>query len=269
MDSLRYWVLEMHVDGFRFDLASALARELYEVNKLSAFFDVIHQDPVLSQVKLIAEPWDLGAGRLPGRQLSRCCGRSGTASTATACAASGAATAGRCRSSPRGWPAAATSTSTAGGGPTPASTSSPRHDGFTLQDLVSYNEKHNEANGEDNRDGEQQQPAAGTAASKGRPTIRPIIALRAAAEAQLHGHAAALARRADDLRRRRARPHPARQQQRLLPGQRDQLAATGISTTAQRDFLDFCRHLIRAAARSTRCSAGASSSRAAASAAPR
>ena len=62
MDSLRYWVLEMHVDGFRFDLASALARELYEVDRLAAFFDIIHQDPVLSQVKLIAEPWDLGEG---------------------------------------------------------------------------------------------------------------------------------------------------------------------------------------------------------------
>ena len=62
MDSLRYWVLEMHVDGFRFDLASTLARELFEVNKLGAFFDIIHQDPVLSQVKLIAEPWDVGAG---------------------------------------------------------------------------------------------------------------------------------------------------------------------------------------------------------------
>ena len=62
MDSLRYWVLEMHVDGFRFDLASTLARELYEVDKLGAFFDIIHQDPVLSQVKLIAEPWDVGPG---------------------------------------------------------------------------------------------------------------------------------------------------------------------------------------------------------------
>jgi isoamylase len=62
MDSLRYWVLEMHVDGFRFDLAAALARELYEVDRLSAFFDIIHQDPVLSQIKLIAEPWDLGPG---------------------------------------------------------------------------------------------------------------------------------------------------------------------------------------------------------------
>ena len=69
MDSLRYFVLDCHVDGFRFDLASALAREFHDVDRLSAFFDIIHQDPVLSQVKLIAEPWDVGRGRLPGRQL--------------------------------------------------------------------------------------------------------------------------------------------------------------------------------------------------------
>ena len=71
MDSLRYWVTEMHVDGFRFDLASSLAREPHDVDRLSAFFDVIHQDPVLSQVKLIAEPWDVGPRRLPGRATSR------------------------------------------------------------------------------------------------------------------------------------------------------------------------------------------------------
>ena len=69
MDSLRYWVTEMHVDGFRFDLASALARSMHDVDRLSAFFDVVHQDPVVSQVKLIAEPWDVGARRLPGGQL--------------------------------------------------------------------------------------------------------------------------------------------------------------------------------------------------------
>ena len=85
MDSLRYWVTEMHVDGFRFDLASALARELHDVDRLGAFFDIIHQDPVLSQVKLIAEPWDLGEG---GYQVGNFppAGRSGTASTATRCA---------------------------------------------------------------------------------------------------------------------------------------------------------------------------------------
>ena len=69
MDSLRYWVLEMHVDGFRFDLASTLAREFYDVDKLSTFFELVQQDPTISQVKLIAEPWDVGPGRLPGRQL--------------------------------------------------------------------------------------------------------------------------------------------------------------------------------------------------------
>ena len=71
MDSLRYWVLEMHVDGFRFDLASTLARELHEVNRLGAFFDIIHQDPMLSQVKLIAEPWDVGPGGYQVGQLPR------------------------------------------------------------------------------------------------------------------------------------------------------------------------------------------------------
>jgi len=92
MDSLRYWVQEMHVDGFRFDLASALARELHAVDRLGAFFDIIHQDPVLSQVKLIAEPWDLGEG---GYQVatSRWAGPSGTANTATICAPTGRATA--------------------------------------------------------------------------------------------------------------------------------------------------------------------------------
>ena len=159
MDSLRYWVLDMHVDGFRFDLASTLARELHEVNMLGAFFDIIHQDPVLSQVKLIAEPWDLGAGRLPGGQLSRPCGPSGTASTATRSASSGKATAA--------WSPEFATRFTGSSDLYEWSSRRPHasinfvtcHDGFTLNDLVSYNDKHNEANGEDNRDGdiEQQQ----------------------------------------------------------------------------------------------------------------
>jgi isoamylase len=93
MDSLRYWVTEMHVDGFRFDLASTLARELYDVDRLSTFFDLIQQDPVLSQVKLIAEPWDVGPAATRSA-TSRRCGPSGTASTATRCATSGAGEAG-------------------------------------------------------------------------------------------------------------------------------------------------------------------------------
>ena len=152
MDSLRYWVTEMHVDGFRFDLASALARELHDVDRLGAFFDILRQDPVLSRVKLIAEPWDLGAGGyqvgnfpvgwaewndryrdtmraywkgdggLIGEFANRLTGSSDLYN----------------RSSRR--PYASVNFITA-------------HDGFTLDDLVSYNDKHNEANGEQNRDG--------------------------------------------------------------------------------------------------------------------
>jgi isoamylase len=152
MDSLRYWVLDMHVDGFRFDLAATLARELHEVDRLGAFLDIIHQDPVLSQVKLIAEPWDLGeggyqVGKFPvgwaewndryrdavrsywkgdGGQIGELAYRITGSSDLYA------------RSGRR--PYASINFVTA-------------HDGFTLQDLVSYNSKHNEANGEDNRDG--------------------------------------------------------------------------------------------------------------------
>lgn len=152
MDSLRYWVLDMHVDGFRFDLASTLARELHAVDRLGAFFDIIHQDPILSQVKLIAEPWDLGEGgyqvgnfpvlwaewnalyrddirgfwkgdgNLVGHVAYRLMGSSDLYEHN-----------GR-------RPYASINFITA-------------HDGFTLADLVSYNEKHNEANQEENRDG--------------------------------------------------------------------------------------------------------------------
>lgn len=153
MDSLRYWILEMHVDGFRFDLAAALARELHEVDRLGAFFDIIHQDPVISQVKLIAEPWDLGEG---GYQVGNF---------------------------PVGWTEwngkyrdvvrdywrgeggvigelayrlTGSSDLYSSGGRRPYASINfvTAHDGFTLEDLVTYNEKHNEANKEDNRDGE-------------------------------------------------------------------------------------------------------------------
>ena len=113
MDSLRYWVIEMHVDGFRFDLAPVLARELYEVDRLGAFFDIIQQDPVLSQVKLIAEPWDVGHG---GYQVGNF--PAGWAEWngkyRDACGGSGAASPARCPSSHRGSPARATSTRRAG-----------------------------------------------------------------------------------------------------------------------------------------------------------
>jgi isoamylase len=151
MDSLRYWAQDCHVDGFRFDLASALARELYDVDRLSAFFDIIHQDPLLSQVKLIAEPWDVGPGgyqvgnfpilwsewngiyRDTVRDFWR--GRSSVSEFASRFGGSSDLYE---RDGRR--PFASVNFVTA-------------HDGFTLRDLVSYNDKHNEANGEDNRDG--------------------------------------------------------------------------------------------------------------------
>lgn len=153
MDSLRYWVLEMHVDGFRFDLASALARELYEVNSLAAFFDIIHQDPVLSDTKLIAEPWDIGeggyqVGKFPllwsewngkYRDSMRDFWREA-----------------HCRLGEFAFRLTGSSDLYEANGKRPHASINfiTCHDGFTLRDLVSYNEKHNEANGEGNRDGE-------------------------------------------------------------------------------------------------------------------
>ena len=153
MDSLRYWIVEMHVDGFRFDLAATLARESHAVDRLGSFFDIIHQDPVISQVKLIAEPWDIGEG---GYQVGnfprgwaewngkyRDCVRdywrgavSGVGEFASRFTGSPDLYAGDSRH-----PTASVNFITA-------------HDGFTLNDLVSYNDKHNEANKEHNRDGE-------------------------------------------------------------------------------------------------------------------
>ena len=153
MDSLRYWVEEMHVDGFRFDLASALARELFEVGTLATFFDIIHQDPVISRVKLIAEPWDVGdggyqVGKFPllwsewngkYRDTARDFWR-GEDSALGEFALRFTGSADLYEDTGRR-PHASINFITA-------------HDGFTLRDLVSYNHKHNDANGENNRDGE-------------------------------------------------------------------------------------------------------------------
>ena len=153
MDSLRYWAIEMHVDGFRFDLASALARDLYDVDKLSTFFELVQQDPIVSQVKLIAEPWDVGpggyqVGNFPPqwtewngkyRDTVRDFWR-GEPSTLGEFASRISGSADLYEHSGRR-PVASINFVTA-------------HDGFTLADLVSYNEKHNEANGENNNDGE-------------------------------------------------------------------------------------------------------------------
>jgi isoamylase len=153
MDSLRYWITEMHVDGFRFDLASALARELHEVNQLSAFFEIIYQDPIISQVKLIAEPWDVGEGGYnvgnfpPGwaewNGMYRDCMRDywrGAERILPEFAQRFTGSADLYQSNNR-TPTASINFITA-------------HDGFTLHDLVSYNERHNELNGENNLDGE-------------------------------------------------------------------------------------------------------------------
>jgi isoamylase len=176
MDSLRYWVQEMHVDGFRFDLASALARGLSEVNRLSAFFSIIHQDPVLSQVKLIAEPWDVGEG---GYQVGnfppgwaewngkyRDCMRDfwrGENSMLEEFALRGSGSPDLYQDDNR-HPTASINFITA-------------HDGFTLRDLVSYERKHNESNGEANNDGEDHNRSANHGV-EGETENPDILALR-------------------------------------------------------------------------------------------
>jgi glycogen operon protein len=152
MDSLRYWVTEMHVDGFRFDLASTLAREFHDVNKLGAFFDIIHQDPIIADVKLIAEPWDVGEG---GYQVGNF-------------PVLWAEWNGKYRDTARrfwkgdsglladfAYRLTGSSDLYQSDGRTPSASINfiTAHDGFTLCDLVSYNEKHNEANGDNNTDG--------------------------------------------------------------------------------------------------------------------
>ena len=154
MDSLRYWVTEMHVDGFRFDLASALARGLHEVNRLSSFFDVIHQDPVLSRTKLIAEPWDVGEGGYQvGNFPIRWTEWNGRYRDAVRRFWKGDAIAAEL-----GYRLTGSSDLYESSGRRPHASVNfvIAHDGFTLHDLVSYNRKHNAANGEGNRDGSDQ-----------------------------------------------------------------------------------------------------------------
>ncbi|MDQ3052377.1 MAG: glycogen debranching protein GlgX, partial [Actinomycetota bacterium] len=177
MDSLRYWVTEMHVDGFRFDLAATLARQFHEVDKLSAFFDLVQQDPVISQVKLIAEPWDVGeggyqVGNFPP-QWSEWNGHYRDT----------------VRDVWRGQPAVVGELASRLTGSSDLYQADSRrpsasvnfvtaHDGFTLADLVSYNEKRNEANGEDGNDGENHNRSWNCGAEG--PTDDPeVLALRA------------------------------------------------------------------------------------------
>ncbi|GGM15741.1 glycogen operon protein GlgX homolog [Streptomyces fumigatiscleroticus] len=175
MDSLRYWVTEMHVDGFRFDLAATLARQFHEVDRLSAFFDLIQQDPVISRVKLIAEPWDVGeggyqVGNFPplwsewnGKYRDAVRDFWRTEPHTLGEFASRLAGSPDLYAHSRRRPRASVNFVTA-------------HDGFTLRDLVSYNDKHNEANGEDNRDGESANRSwnCGTEGPTGDPAVREL-----------------------------------------------------------------------------------------------
>ena len=230
MDSLRYWVTEMHVDGFRFDLASTLARQFHEVDRLSAFFDLVQQDPVVSQVKLIAEPWDVGEG---GYQVgnfpplwTEWNGK--YRDTVRDFWRGEPATLGEFASRLTG---SSDLYEHAGRQPIASINFVTAHDGFTLRDLVSYNEKHNEANGEGNNDGESHN-RSWNCGVEGPTDDADVQALRARQQRNFLATLLLSPGRADDPARRRARPHPAGQQQRLLPGQRavlDGLGARGLA----------------------------------------
>ena len=227
MDSLRYWANDMRVDGFRFDLATILAREPHGFDEDGRFLDACRQDPTLSQVKLIAEPWDIGPG---GYQVGRF-------------SPGWAEWNDRYRDTVRAYwrgddgklpDLAARLTASAdlfanrGRKPWASINFIAAHDGFTLNDLVSYNDKHNEANGEDNRDGHSHNLSANYGVEG--PTDDPQIrATRFTPNAQHAGDAAAVARHAHAAGRRRVRAQPGWQQQQLLPGQRDLVDRLGRS----------------------------------------
>ena len=255
MDSLRHWVMEMHVDGFRFDLAPVLARELYEVNRLGTFFDIIQQDPVLSQVKLIAEPWDVGPG---GYQVGnfpvgwaewngkyRDCVRRFW------------------RGDPGQLPELAFRLSgssdlyEASGRNTYASVNFvTAHDGFTLQDLVTYEEKHNEANGEGNDDGSDENFSSNWGVEG--PSDQPeVVKLRERMKRNLMATLVFSQGVRMVARRRRDRADAAREQQRVRPGRRDQLVRLGAPRQG-----DAALHAVgpRRSSGPTRCSVAARSS---------
>ena len=232
MDSLRYWVPEMHVDGFRFDLASALAREFWEVNRLSAFFDIIHQDPVLSQVKLIAEPWDVGPG---GYQVGN---------FPVLWTEWNGVYRDEMRDFWRGQSDGRRRVRVAADRlerPLPVRRAAAvrvdqlRHRPRRLHDarprLLQREAQRGEPRGQPRRHRRQPQLELRRRGADGRP--RDPGAARPPA-AQPPGDAAAVAGRAHAARRRRDGPHPGRQQQRLLPGQRDQLVRLGPRRGATR-----------------------------------
>ena len=256
MDSLRYFVTDCHVDGFRFDLASALAREFHEVDRLSAFFDIIHQDPIVSQVKLIAEPWDVGEG---GYQVGNFpvlwTEWNGIYRDVVRDFWRGEARAGRLRLSLR-----RLGRSVREGRPQADGVDQLRHRPRRLHPrrprLLQREAQRGEPRGQQRRHRRQPQLELRRRGADGRPRDSDAPG---PPDAQLPGDAVPLAGRADAGRRRRDRPHPGRQQQRVLPGQRDLLdrleprraagAAAGVHPAADRP-----------AARSTRSSGGRASS---------
>ncbi len=260
MDSLRYWVTEMHVDGFRFDLASTLAREFYDVDRLSVFFDLVQQDPVISQVKLIAEPWDVGPGgyqvgnfppaverveRQVPRHRARLLARRARHPRRVRLAYRG-----QLRPLP-------------GRRPPPLRVDQLRHRARWLHAARPRQLQREAQRGQ--RRGQQR---------RGEP--QPLVELRGrrphrrrdgagaarAPAAQLHHHPDALPGRTDAAARRRDGPHPGRQQQRLLPGQPHRPGWTGRSSGRTRRWSGSPRGSSRCGTR-TRCSAAAGSSRAA------
>jgi isoamylase len=230
MDSLRYWVQEMHVDGFRFDLAATLARELHEVDRLSAFFDIIHQDPVISQVKLIAEPWDVGPG---GYQVGNF-------------PVLWAEWNGRYRDTVRaywrgdpgtiaelGFRLTGSSDLYESDGRRPHASINfiTAHDGFTLNDLVTYNEKHNWANGEENRDGENHNLSYNFGVEG--PTDDPEIVRQREKQKRNFIVTLLLSQGVPMIcGGRRDGAHAGREQQRVRAGQRDLLAQLGAGRSA-------------------------------------
>ena len=248
MDSLRYWVLECHVDGFRFDLASALAREFYDVDRLSAFFDIIHQDPVLSQVKLIAEPWDVGPG---GYQVGNFpvlwAEWNGKYRDTVRDFWRGQGERGRVRAALH-----RLLRPLRGGRPRPVRVDQLRHRPRRVHAarprLVQREAQRGEPRGEPRR--HRRQPLV---EPRRRGADRRPGRARAAgaAAAQLPRDAAALAGRADAARRRRARADAGRQQQRVVPGQRDLVVRLG---ERRRRAAGVRAPGDRAAARSTRSS---------------
>ena len=241
MDSLRYWVTECTWTASASTSPARWRASSTTSTACSAFFDIIHQDPVLSQVKLIAEPWDVGPG---GYQVGNFpvlwSEWNGIYRDVVRDFWRGAAPAAEFASRFTG---SADLYADEGRRAFASINFITAHDGFTLRDLVSYNEKHNEANLEDNRDGTDDNRSWNCGAEG--PTDDPgIVALRRRQQRNFLDDAHALARRPHAPRRRRARAHPGRQQQRLVPGQRDLLARLGPRRAATAELLAFTRRLI-------------------------